>query len=160
MNLSFASLPYKLIALGAVIAALGAFHYLDKYNALEQQENAFKARLELSIAKAKEEARDTEKKLALSVIEGEQKKNEKLQDINNKLVSSINSLSKRPQRPTDNSPASSVVQACTGRELYREDGEFLIREAARADQVVVERNYYYEQYESARALLAKQRSND
>ena len=159
MSLNFASLPYKLIALGTIIAALGAFHYIDKGNALREQENAFKARLELSVAKAKADTKETEKKLADSALKGEQDKNEKLQDINAKLSATIISLQQRPSRPT--SPTTTtVVQACTGRELFKEDGEFLAREAALADKVVVERDFYYEQYERAREILAKQKSND
>ena len=35
----------------------------------------------------------------------------------------------------------------------KEDAEFLTREAARADRVTEERNYYYDRYEDARRLL-------
>lgn len=160
MSLNFASLPYKLIALGTILAALVGLHYLDKGYALREQEKSFKARLELSIAKAEKETKETEKKLAESVLKGEQEKNEKLQSINDKLSATIISLQQRPSRPTNTAPTTTIIQACTGRELFREDGEFLAREASRADQVVVERDFYYDQYERARAILAKQKPND
>lgn len=160
MSLSFASLPYKLIALGTILGALAGFHYIDKAHALDIQKKAFEARLELSIANARTETKETEKQLAQAALEGEQEKNEKLKSINDKLSSTIVSLQQRPTRPTSPAPITTVVQACTGRELFREDGEFLAREAALADQVVVERDFYYDQYERARAILAKQKPND
>lgn len=154
MNLS--SVYLKLIALGAIIIALGALHYIDKGYALRAQENSFKARLETSVRIAEGKAREIEKQLAQNTIIKEQEKNEKLASINTELSASISRLSKRPSRPTDNSPASPVSQACTGRELYKEDGEFLIREAARAEALIVERDFYYDRYEQARISLAKQ----
>lgn len=54
-----------------------------------------------------------------------------------------------------NISASPVVQTCTGAELSREDAEFLAREAARADGVLAERDYYFSQYEKARLAVEK-----
>ena len=56
---------------------------------------------------------------------------------------------------TPNISAAPVVQTCTGAELSREDSEFLAGEAARADQILSERNYYYNQYEKARLAVEK-----
>jgi hypothetical protein len=77
-------------------------------------------------------------------------KDAKINLINSQLNTVLVSLHNRPSRPetiTSDSPSS---QACTGRELYREDGEFLAREAARAERVLAERDYYYQQYEEVR----------
>lgn len=49
-----------------------------------------------------------------------------------------------------NISAAPVVQTCTGAELSREDAEFLAGEAARADRITKERDYYYNEYEKAR----------
>lgn len=52
----------------------------------------------------------------------------------------LDQLRKRPQRPSDAgvpqvTGTESNGPGCSGRELYREDGEFLAREAARADKL-------------------------
>lgn len=60
-------------------------------------------------------------------------------------------LNSRPAR----GPAPAASSSCTGAQLYREDGEFLAGEAARAEKVRLERDYWYEQYETARKLLEK-----
>lgn len=46
-----------------------------------------------------------------------------------------------------------ATSSCTGRELFEEDAEFLIRESARADRVLEERNYWYGRYEKVRQEL-------
>lgn len=158
--MSLSSVYLKLILLGALITALGAFHYIDKGYALSQQEKLSKARIELAVKEAEKRTKETEKELASSALKGEQDKNEKLKSNNDKLSATIVSLQQRPTRTISNPSIATVVQACTGRELFREDGEFLAREASRADEVVIERDFYYEQYERARTILAKQGTND
>lgn len=75
----------------------------------------------------------------------------------NKLASSVkslrNELLSRPSRSDPLPPGAG--QTCTGRELYREDGEFLIGEASAAERVRIERDYYYERYEEARQQLER-----
>lgn len=75
----------------------------------------------------------------------------------NKLASSVkslrNELLNRPSR--SDPPAPNAGQTCTGRELYREDGEFLIGEASAAERILLERNYYYDRYEEARQQLER-----
>lgn len=73
-----------------------------------------------------------------------------------KYAALLDSLRKRPTRPTQtgSSTITSASSACTGAQLYRDDAEFLARQAALADQVVIERDFYYERYESARRLLS------
>lgn len=145
-------LAYVLISLAA-IGALYALHELDKSKALAVQAEVFKTRLEEATRASEQKARDVERSLADASVKKEQEKNEKLQEINSKQLAIINSLSKRPSRPQDGSLPSIPSQACTGRELYKEDGEFLIREAARADKIIIERDFYYERYEDARKKL-------
>lgn len=77
-------------------------------------------------------------------------KDAKINRINSELNVALVSLRNRPSRPETVTHDTPVSQACTGRELYREDGEFLAREAARAESVLAERDYYYKQYEEVR----------
>lgn len=64
-------------------------------------------------------------------------------------------LSERKARPSaqPSGEVASVGGSCTARELYREDAEFLTREAYRAQSIIVERDYYYNQYELTRKKL-------
>lgn len=77
--------------------------------------------------------------------------------------STIRSLRERPTREESakaDASSSGTGTTCTGSELSREDGEFLAGEASRAQQLVRERDYYYERYEDARISLEKLNGKD
>ena len=71
-------------------------------------------------------------------------KDAQIKIINNQLVDAISELRKRPSR-TDQANAG---QSCNGASLYAEDAEFLIREAARADEIRIALQSCYKQYDS------------
>lgn len=81
----------------------------------------------------------------------------KLQLANNDL---IERLRERPQRPATQVPATPTdtnpqhtASRCTGAELYREDGLFLAREAARADEIRLHLIACQQQYNEVRGSL-------
>lgn len=80
------------------------------------------------------------------------KKNAEIKAIDTKYKSIIAELRNRPNR---SSTATKDGNICTGAELSKEDAEFLIGEAARADEIVVELNHCYVAYENARKSLGK-----
>ena len=138
----------KLIVLAALLGALLGLHYYDKYQAIAEVKDEY-------VLKSKEVIIRTER--ATLALEASSRKNSKEKDakiksINDKLDAALISLRNRPLR-TKYIELAGPKQACTGRELFREDGEFLTREAARADSIVVERDYYYDQYEKARLKI-------
>lgn len=71
-------------------------------------------------------------------------KDAQIKAINSQLVDAIAELRKRPSRATETTNG----QSCNGTGLYAEDAEFLVREAARADQIRVALQACYQQYES------------
>lgn len=71
-------------------------------------------------------------------------KDEKINTINNQLVDAISELRKRPSRTEQ----ASNGQSCNGASLYAEDAEFLVREAARADEIRIALQSCYKQYDS------------
>ncbi|MFZ9611229.1 MAG: hypothetical protein ACO294_11060 [Methylococcales bacterium] len=71
-------------------------------------------------------------------------KDEKINSINSQLVDAVSELRKRPSRTTETSNGKS----CNGASLYAEDAEFLVREAARADEIRVSLEACYKQYEA------------
>lgn len=127
------------MASGAIFLMLlgGGWLYTDKIEQrlLNQQKAAIAQKEQEMLQKALDERVKYEKKL---------------NSINSKYVALSNSLRSRPSRE---SSVAQPASSCTGRELYREDGEFLAREAARAQRVLEERNYYYEQYLAVKRKL-------
>ena len=71
-------------------------------------------------------------------------KDAQIASINAQLVDAIGELRKRPSR----TQAASNGQGGTGATLFAEDAEFLIREAARADQIRTGLEACYKQYDS------------
>jgi len=84
---------------------------------------------------AVEEALVIERKRQKGVNDALQKQADDLATINNGLRADIERLRKRPRRPSTlpASPAANC-EGATGAQLFREDAEFLIGEAARADK--------------------------
>lgn len=83
-----------------------------------------------------------------------ERKDEKINRISAERDAALERLRNRPSRPNNDSP-SKDRRACRGTELYREDAEFLTREAARAERVREERDFYWQQYENARVKLGE-----
>ena len=71
-------------------------------------------------------------------------KDAQIKVINNQLVDAVSELRKRPSRATE----TATGKGCNGASLYAEDSEFLVREAARADEIRVGLQACYKQYES------------
>jgi hypothetical protein len=71
-------------------------------------------------------------------------KDAQIKAINNQLVDAISSLRSRSNNPTKTING----QDCNGATLSAPDAEFLIREAARADQIRIGLETCYKQYDS------------
>ena len=104
---------------------------------------------------ASEAARQREKDLQANSDRLRKDKDGKILSLN-VAVSELNRrLRDRPERPA--SPANSAVagtggdaKGCTGGELYRPDGEFLVLEAARADTIRIGLQRCEAAYQAAR----------
>lgn len=99
-----------------------------------------------SYQKAKQEQviRDKEHQYQSDADKIRKEKDDQIRNINNKLVDAVSELRKRPGRTTE----TSVGQGCNGSRLYAEDAEFLVREAARADQIRAGLEACYKQYDA------------
>ena len=91
--------------------------------------------------------------LAVNKESADKEKDEAIKRNTAAYQSIVNSLRNRQERPSNLPSNSNAPSTCTGAQLYRQDAEFLAREAARADQAIIDRDYYYEQYESVRRTL-------
>ena len=71
-------------------------------------------------------------------------KDAQIKAINTQLVDAVSELRKRPSRTAETSNG----KGCNGASLYAEDSEFLVREAARADEIRVALEACYKQYDA------------
>ena len=119
---------YAIYALVAITLFCGGF-----VNGCSYQQN-----------KAEKTIRDEEHQYQSDADQIRKDKDAQIKTINNQLVDAVSELRKRPSRSTETSNG----QGCNGASLYAEDSEFLIREAARADEIRVGLEACYKQYES------------
>ena len=98
-------------------------------------------------SKAEKVVREKEHEYQAAADQIRKEKDEKINSINTQLVDAVSELRKRPSRATETS-AGQTAGGCNGSQLYAEDGEFLEREAARAEKIKVSLLACYEQYES------------
>ena len=119
---------YAIIAMVSVVLFCGGF-----VNGCSYQQN-----------KAEKTIRDKEHQYQADADKIRVEKDAQIKIINNQLVDAVSELRKRPSRTEQ----TSNRQSCNGASLYAEDAEFLIREAARADQIRIGLEACYKQYDS------------
>jgi len=145
----------KIIAVLGLIMALIGIHMYDKHQAITKAVAEVNMAYELKFTQIDKKAKEEKIVLLEAQQKEREKKDENIRNLNSKLNNAIGMLSIRKERSQGSGESSGAGTACTGRELFQEDGEFLIREASRADQTVIERDYYYEQYEKARLMIKR-----
>ena len=122
------------------------------------------AEIELNLAKEnfklKERSLNAQIELQQSFDNIQKDKDAKIKNLNARVATLTRSLQERPSRPepsgvTDNSRVEETPKGATGVQLYRQDGEFLAREAARAELIKEELLICYKSYDTAKAALDK-----
>lgn len=134
----------KLVILLFAFSLLFGLHLYDKNEAVKVAKTVLVAEMTEKNIRASKELLTASERDIRNKDETINKLRIDLRDANARLL-------KRPSRKERVSPY--IESPCTGRELYREDGQFLRGEATRAQEVVVERDYYYNEYEKARKKL-------
>lgn len=153
----------KLPIIGMIVLALGMAYGTHKvlvYKAVGAAVAEAKATLQGEYSKklleASELAREREQVMVSSADKIRKEKDAKIASLNTRLGTALSSLSERPQRPPSSSqgaPASCIGAGATGAQLSREDAEFLVREAARADSLRLALGQCYKQYDAVRKSL-------
>ena len=144
----------------AIIGAAGAGYYQGNEAGQAKVQQAWdkeRAAQEAEYAAAQAAAREKEQALQANADQLRQEKDREIRNLNARATALTNSLRDRSERPTaesntvpgtaSNGPAPA---GCTGEKLYRPDGEFLAREAARGDELRVLLKQCRDQYESLR----------
>ena len=91
--------------------------------------------------------RDKEHQYQADADKIRKEKDAQIKAINDQLVDAVSELRKRPSR-ADQAINGQTTKACDGSQLFSEDSEFLVREAARADTIRVALQSCYNQYDS------------
>ena len=141
----------------AVILLLAGTHwkaFVMGGNAVQAQWTADKlAQAEQTLALTAEAAATTDA-LQQSADKLRKTKNAQIARLNADLSAALAGLSDRPARPgagsVSTNPAAGANPGCTGASLWRDDGEFLAREAARADGLLADLAQCQAAYDSAR----------
>ena len=156
--MSFLPSPWVLLAFVLAIgAAAGGGYYSGKESGKAEVQQAWdkeKADQYADYAKRQEEARQREQALQANADKLRKEKDAEIRNINARATALANSLQQRQTRPTETSTVPSAAgtrpTACTGKELYREDGEFLVRLSREADELATALKQCYAQYDAAR----------
>ena len=148
--------PYVYLAILVALLGLYGAHRVVVHNAVSKAEGAQVVVWEKKVLEAAQKAQKTEDELRLNALNAKKDKDAEIKRINDELALANKRLLERPKRPQDYSPTAPVGQSCTGRELYQEDGLFLRGEAARAEALIAERDFYFNQYDEVRKKLNEQ----
>jgi hypothetical protein len=151
--------PWLILGVVLAVGAAGSagIYQGHKMGVIEVQQKWDKERAdqEAAYAQAQAEARVKEQELQSNADAIRQEKDREIRNLNARTVALTNSLRDRSERPTtETSPLPSTATngstptGCTGKELYRPDGEFLAREAARADELRFLLKQCRDQYEA------------
>ena len=146
----------------AVVVLAGISGYTKGYQngkgAVQKDWDREKAELQAKYAEALKESIDKQQQLQMDADKLRQEKDREIRDIAARNTALVNSLRDRQSRSTANSSTvpntpSTGQSACTGKQLYREDGEFLVRVAREADELRAALKQCYAQYESVRQTV-------
>jgi hypothetical protein len=149
--------PY--LILGAVLAiglAAGGGYYSGRNSGMAEVQQAWdkeKTAQYAEYAKNQAAARQREQEMQISADKLRKEKDHEIKELNARTAALANSLRDRQSRtaasPSSVPSAASVgPTACTGKELYREDGEFLVRLAREADEIRAALKQCYAQYQA------------
>ena len=148
------------LILGAVLAigaAATGGYYVGKDDGKAEIQQAWdkeKAAQYAQYAKAMEESVEKQQQLQMGADRLRQEKDREIRDVTARNTALANSLRDRQTRPTQTSSVSSTASvgssACTGKDLYREDSEFLVGIAREADELRIALYHCYKQYTAVR----------
>lgn len=156
--MSFLPSPWILLVFVLTIGAVaGGGYYSGKEAGRAEVQQAWdkeKAEQYAAYAKKQEEARQKEQELQAAADRLRKEKDAEIRNINARATALANSMRDRQSRPAEGSTVSSASstgsRGCTGKELYREDGEFLVGIAREADELRSALKQCYKQYEAVR----------
>ena len=141
----------------AVVFAYGVGHWQGDEAGQAKVQQAWDKERADSLVKYTEEvekAREKEQNWQQAADNIRQEKDRELKNIHARNTALANIVRDRQARPNEGSTVPSTPgvrqSGCTAKELYREDGEFLVRIAREADDLRAALKQCYAQYESVK----------
>lgn len=147
------------IALALVVISAAYFWHLSEVKiAVNEAVAQIEAQVSRESFKLKERSLNAKIELEQEFDNIQKEKNAKIQTLNARVASLTRSLQERPNRPEPSGvPNSTGIEeskpGATGAQLYRQDGEFLAGEAARAELIKEELLGCYKSYDEAKSAL-------
>ena len=150
----------KLVIIAIVLISLFAYHRIEVNKAVTAAVTEIELNISKENFKLKERSLNAQIELQQSFDNIQKEKDAKIKNLNARVASLTRSLQERPSRPEpsripDNSRVEEVRQGSTGAGLYREDSQFLLGEAARAELIKEELLGCYKSYDAAKEALDK-----
>jgi hypothetical protein len=153
--------PWLILGFVLAVAAAGGAGLYQGHELgmaeVQQKWDKERAAQEAEYAAAQAAAREKEQALQANADQLRQEKDREIRNLNARATALSNSLRDRQERPTAEASAvpsattnGPVATGCTGEKLYRPDGEFLAREAARGDELRILLKQCRDQYETLR----------
>ncbi|MCY1224804.1 hypothetical protein D9M72_369780 [compost metagenome] len=133
------------IALAAALAFSHFFVYRSGKASVRADFDAYQIAQTKALQQAEAKFRATEQEWQVAANQTTKAKDEAIQNIRARLDDAVGKLRDRPQRPASG-PVPAPPSNCpstTGAQLLRDDAEFLVRLAARADTIAAERDACY-----------------
>lgn len=133
-----------LVALSAFVGSVWYAYSSGKQSGMSQVQTLWDAERAVQLAaqaEAEMKSRQTEQAVQAAINRIRQEKHREAIKLANDYAAVVNSLHDREARPggdgvsEGSGDGTEPARGCTGAELYRQDGEFLAREAHRADQL-------------------------
>lgn len=148
----------KLVMLTLVLVSLFAWHKVQVHKAVSAAVTEIELNLAKENFKLKERSLNAQIELQQSFDNIQKEKDAKIKNLNARVASLTRSLQERTSRPEssgvpDNSRIEKTSKGATGAQLYRQDGEFLAGEAARAELIREELLTCYKSYDTAKKAL-------
>jgi acyl CoA:acetate/3-ketoacid CoA transferase alpha subunit len=145
-----------LIAAGLTVATIYGIGYNKGQHSVQVEFDAYKAQAQIEMAKLAAQTRDTERTMQSQSNQIQKDKQHEINAINRAAAAVFGGLRLRPTRDENLPSDSRTTESCDGSQLYRNDAEFLVREAERADEVMAELKACYQAYDSVKSLTDSQ----
>ena len=155
----------KLVVLITIIISLFAYHKIQINKAVTEAVTEIELNLAKENFRLKERSLNAQIALQESFDNIQKEKDAKIKTLNARVATLTRSLQERPSRPessgiSNDSRVEETRQGATGAQLYREDGIFLAREAARAELIKEELLTCYKSYDTAKEALDKYKKDN
>jgi hypothetical protein len=125
-----------ILAVAVAVAGIAVWRW--HHGAIDDAVTAVRAEYTAKALEAANKAAETSRTLQAEADKTQGEKDAQIKIQSARIAALSASLRNRPERPSSNANNPAVAGICTGAGLYRQDGEFLAREAAESGRVGID----------------------